>query len=143
MLQDQSHNVSNIIYRWEPAEAPRNEQRMTWWQASNGRENVSLQLDLEAEFHVTHIIITFKTFRWAHGRAVSLVLKMIFPPPKLFFFLCKNVDIFLMQSFFFTFISPFTFHFRGGAGGGKVFLIYILHTHTAGISRAGIISAAE
>ena len=61
--QDLAHNVSNIIHRWDPPVAPRAEQRMTWWQASNGNETVSIQLDLEAEFHVTHIIITFKTFR--------------------------------------------------------------------------------
>ena len=58
-----SHNVENIVHRWEPPESPRSQQKMTWWQASNGQEDVTLQLDLEAEFHVTHIIITFKTFR--------------------------------------------------------------------------------
>ena len=58
-----AHPVQNIIHRWDPPAVPRRQQKMTWWQASNGRENVSIQLDLEAEFHVTHIIITFKTFR--------------------------------------------------------------------------------
>ncbi|XP_015599371.1 laminin subunit beta-1 isoform X2 [Cephus cinctus] len=54
----QQHNVENIITKYMPG--TRHE---SWWQAENGVENVSLQLDLEAEFHFTHIIIRFQTFR--------------------------------------------------------------------------------
>lgn len=57
-IPQKSHTVKNVIYRDSPESRVR-----SWWQAEAGKENVSVQLDLEAEFHFTHVIITFKTFR--------------------------------------------------------------------------------
>ncbi|KAJ8393455.1 hypothetical protein AAFF_G00059280 [Aldrovandia affinis] len=52
-----SHRVENVIYLKDT------NGEFTWWQSVNGEESVSLRLNLEAEFHFTHLIMKFKTFR--------------------------------------------------------------------------------
>ncbi|GFX23698.1 laminin subunit beta-1 [Trichonephila clavipes] len=53
------HGIENIVSRI----GKKTKGIRKWWQTENGKENVQIRLDLQEEFHFTHLIITFKTFR--------------------------------------------------------------------------------
>ena len=56
-----SHRIQNIIMSRGVARDSGVPE--PWWQSVNGENNVYIQLNLEAQFSFTHLIMTFKTFR--------------------------------------------------------------------------------
>ncbi|XP_070687634.1 laminin subunit beta-4 [Pempheris klunzingeri] len=52
-----SHLIENVITTFDP------ERKMKWWQSENGVHQVSIRLDLETMFQLSHLVLTFKSYR--------------------------------------------------------------------------------
>ncbi|XP_047993506.1 laminin subunit beta-1-like [Leguminivora glycinivorella] len=51
-----NHRIHNVISKYSGTRGE------SWWQSENGKDNVSIQLDLEVEFHLKQLMIQFKSY---------------------------------------------------------------------------------
>lgn len=61
-LSRHSHRIESVIYKNQPLyDTKGREIKKTWWQSEKGVEHVFIQLDLESQMTMTHMIMKFKS----------------------------------------------------------------------------------